>query len=99
MRTDDQPPPKTSKPTKRRRNYDFYYYEQVGSRIYFRVTWFGAISLMVLVVLTLAFFALYAQFTDAPPSNAPSNKNVTPPSMQATPGRLMRPVARPANVK
>jgi hypothetical protein len=99
MRTDDEIPPKTSKPRKRRRNYDFYYYEQVGSRIYFRVTWFGAILLMVMVVLTLAFFAVYAPFTDEPPSNTSSNKNVITPPVQGSPGRLMRPVPRPANVK
>jgi hypothetical protein len=95
MRPDDEIPPNTSKPSKRRRNYDFYYYEQVGSRIYFRMTWFGAIFFMLSMLIPLVFLVLYTYFSDKPESNM----NVSRPAVQGSPGRLMTPVPRQANVK
>jgi hypothetical protein len=95
MRTDDEIPPNTSKPRKRRRSYDFYYYEQVGSRIYFRMTWFGAIFFMLSLLVPLVFMVLYTYFSD----KSESNMNVARPAVQATPGRLMRPEASPAHGK
>jgi hypothetical protein len=88
-------PPHTSKPPKRRRNYDFYYYEQVGSRIYFRMTWFGAIFFMLSMLIPPVCLVLYTYFSDKPASNM----NVARPAVQATSGRLMTPEASPAHGK
>jgi hypothetical protein len=95
MQSDDQIPPNTSKPAKRRRNYDFYYYEQVGSRIYFRMTWFGAIFFMLSLLIPLVFMVLYHLFSQETPSHI--NSPPPSPSVQAPARSHVTPVPSPSN--
>jgi hypothetical protein len=93
MRSEDEIPPRDSKPAKRRRNYDFYYYEQVGSRIYFRMTWFGAIFFMLSMLIPLIFMVLYYYFSNEPTGNM----NAPPPALQSPAQSHITPAPSNAN--
>jgi hypothetical protein len=86
MRSEERSQSNPSKPRKRRINYELYYYEQVGSRIYFRITRFFIIFITVTLILGLAAMGLY---THLAPGDSTKNVNKQPVSTEVR----IRPVA------
>lgn len=81
---------KENKPQKRGINLELFYYEQVGTRYYFRFTRF-ALSLIigltvVSIIMMLAFFFL----SDRHSSQEKVNVNITTPNSSYTPDQIIQ---------
>lgn len=82
MQIDKETTSKESKPRKRRMNWDLYYYEQQGNRIYKRYTPFALILTIIFCVIALIIFIIFIILNprekpdiniNVSPSTSPSN--------------------------
>lgn len=62
MQSDENQTFAESKQTAQRRNYDLYFYEQIGSRLYLRITRLGVIVIVLLTVIPITLMLLLLLF-------------------------------------
>jgi hypothetical protein len=70
MQSDEQLKHKDKKPSRPRVNWEFYYFEQVGSRYYLRFTPFGLVFMILGLLISLAVIVLSDKWSGKQDANA-----------------------------
>ena len=80
MRSDEQITSEDNDRPKPRPRLEFFYYEQVGSHYYLRLTWLTVILVVGLTVVSLAMILAIFFLSDRPDPEKDVNLNITAPS-------------------